>query len=472
LVYADRAAAGSSEEHNRAPWEIGSYALNLIHKPANRNPPPSLIGAELENKSVHAYGEAMPDSPMPTNLPQWLTLFLAILSILSVSAAVAENPVSNRFHQDVFGIGFWVDPPVDANLDARYAEIAEANFTFLIGNFGPRNKADVLRQIALSQKYGLKVICARFDMPPAELPADSACWGYFLGDEPGPGGFPDLRRQVDEIRAARPGKVAFINLLPNYAPDWALGTSYVGHVERFIHEVNPEVLSMDNYPHFLPNSDGRDAYCQNLEVFRAAALKAKIPFWNFFNTMSYGDHSDPTEAQLRWQINTSLAYGARAVMYFCYWTPSGDEFPKGGAIISTNGKKTRHYAEAKRINARVKNLGSVLMRLTSTGVYRCAPTNDPAAVFKRTPISSISPGDYLVGTFRHEDGRVAVMINNYHFAYSAWPTVAFNAPTNSIVEISPETGKEIPVEDDSPAMPGLQLSLDAGAGRLFLMRSK
>jgi hypothetical protein len=64
------------------------------------------------------------------------------------------------------------------------------------------------------------------------------------------------------------------------------------------------------------------------------------------------------------------------------------------------------------------------------------------------------------------------MLNNYHFAYSAWPTVAFNAASNSIVEISPETGKEIPVEDDSPAMPGLQLSLDAGDGRLFLLRPK
>jgi hypothetical protein len=37
------------------------------------------------------------------------------------------------------------------------------------------------------------------------------------------------------------------------------------------------------------------------------------------------------------------------------------------------------------------------------------------------------------------------------------------------MEINPMTGKELPVVDDSPDMPGLQVSLDAGEGRLFLL---
>ena len=61
------------------------------------------------------------------------------------------------------------------------------------------------------------------------------------------------------------------------------------------------------------------------------------------------------------------------------------------------------------------------------------------------------------------------MINNYHFAYSAWPTVTFAADQEKVREIDPQTGKEVPVLDDSPDMPGLQLSLDAGQGRLFLV---
>ena len=37
------------------------------------------------------------------------------------------------------------------------------------------------------------------------------------------------------------------------------------------------------------------------------------------------------------------------------------------------------------------------------------------------------------------------------------------------MQVSPFTGKAAPVADDSPDMPGLQLSLDAGDARLFLL---
>ena len=36
---------------------------------------------------------------------------------------------AQRFVQDRFAIGFWVDPPIDERADQRYAEIAAANFT-------------------------------------------------------------------------------------------------------------------------------------------------------------------------------------------------------------------------------------------------------------------------------------------------------------------------------------------------------
>src|SRR5205085_3741486 len=139
----------------------------------------------------------------------------------------------------------------------------------------------------------------------------SACWGYFVVDEPGSGAYSELRKMVDAIRKARPGKLAYINLLPNYCPVNVLGTrTYDEYLERFTKEVGGDVLSMDYYPMFSPKDDGRDGYCVNLESMRKASLAAGIPFWNFFNTMPFGAQTDPTEAQLRWQISSSLAYGA------------------------------------------------------------------------------------------------------------------------------------------------------------------
>ncbi|MFA6242776.1 MAG: hypothetical protein WC655_17690 [Candidatus Hydrogenedentales bacterium] len=398
--------------------------------------------------------------------------FLAAASVILSSAATAQDPP--RFKQDRFAIGFWVDPPEVT--DERYAEIAEANFTLVLGGFGSTSPDVVTKQIELCNKYDLKLLAWPGNGEASELQQGAPVWGYLVRDEPNVSDFPALRARVDAIHAARPGALAYINLFPNYASEKQLGTAtYEEHVQRFIDEVRPDVLSMDHYPIFKPESDGRDGYCATLGVMREYSLKAGIPFWNFFNIMPYGPHTDPTEAQVRWQVYTSLAYGAKGVLYFCYWTPRGDEFPKGGAIIGVDGKRTRHYDEAKRVNKAVKNLGPTLMSLTSTSVVRVAPGADAKTALAGSPLRDLipasvdPPNDYLAGIYRHSDGRRAVLLVNYRYALSAWPTVEFDAPLDQVVEVSQETGAEVPVHDASLDMAGTQVSLDAGSGRLFLM---
>jgi hypothetical protein len=115
------------------------------------------------------------------------------------------------------------------------------------------------------------------------------------------------------------------------------------------------------------------------------------------------------------------------------------------------------------------------MQLTSRGVYRVCPIDDPKRLLRGTGIGNIVHApvdprpDYLVGVFSHSDGRRAVMLNNYRFAYTAWPTVEFDAPTEAVREVDKWTGTETPIRDESPEMEGLQISLDSGEGRLFLL---
>ncbi len=388
----------------------------------------------------------------------------------------AQTPLV-RFRQDRFAIGFWVDPPLDERADERYAEIAAAHFNLVLALFAPTSQQDQARVLELCARHDLRAIIACRGPEPAACVDGPACWGYALQDEPGTGDFPGLRQRVAALRAARPGRLAYINLYPGYADaEQQLGApSYAEYVRRFVAEVDVDVLSMDHYPLFTPDSDGRDGYCADLAVMRQHALARGIPFWNFFNAMPYGPHTDPTEAQLRWQIFASLAYGARGVLYFCYYTPAGAEFPKGGAIIRRDGTRTRHYAQASRLNQAVACLGPTLMQLTSTAVLRLGPQDEPAAVLAGSPLRAIAraavdpPHDYLIGVFRHADGRRAVLLMNYRFAFSAWPTVQFDAAPEQVVEICPQTGREVALRDDSPDMDGIQISLDAGEGRLFLL---
>lgn len=404
-----------------------------------------------------------------------LLLLLVAVTVLAATSQAAESQ-KGRFVQDRFVISFWVDPPNEEITDARYKEIADANFTVVEGAFGPATEADMIKQLDLCQKYGLVAIVKSNLTPFEKLPDHPACWGYHLVDEPGAGGIPDVTSRVEQIRKLRPGKLAYFNLFPDYAPLWALGTnSYDEYIERFAKETGCDVLCMDYYPMMTPTADGREGYCNNLAVMRKWSLAMGIPHWNFFNTMPFGPHHDPTESHLRWQIYTSLAYGSKGVLYFCYWTPGkgaggGGEFPKGGAIITAEGIRTRHYEQAKRINFALKNMGPTLMKLTSTDVIRIKPADDPTKALVGSPLKNVSKGgDYLIGVFKQRYGGRAVLINNYDHNYTSWPTVEFAAPIEKVVEIDQATGKRIPVRDDSPEMAGLQLSLDAGEGRLFLL---
>ncbi len=381
-----------------------------------------------------------------------------------------------RFVQDRFVISFWVHPPVDDRIEERYREIADAGFNVVLG--GPPAARETTPQLDLCKKLGLKAIVP---VPQGKMknlaPDHPALWGYLWKDEPATAEFEDLARDAAQVRRLRPGKLMFVNLFPNYASPGQLGAStYEEYVRRFVEEVKPDVLCMDHYPRFRPGQkDGRNAYCKNLAVMRDESLRVGIPFWNFFNTMPYGDQTDPTEAQLRWQVYASVAHGAKGVLYFCYYTPGGGEFPKGGAIIARDGRRTRHYDQARRLNAELACLGPTLMKLTSTRVVRIKPRDDATSILAGGPIRNLarSPEDpgpnYLVGEFLHADGRRAVFLQNYHFAYTAWPTVEFDAPPEQVVEIDKGSGREIPVRDESPNLEGLQIPLDAGEGRLFLL---
>ena len=387
-------------------------------------------------------------------------------AVVAVSCCAGAEPVA-RFQQDEFCISFFIDPPMDAHAAERYREIKDANFNVMTALIGANTPENLKKHVALSRRYGFKTIVATAGLPDEELPNARHVWGYFLRDEPSAKDFPDLAKRVGELREARPGKLGYINLFPSYCDLERLGTpTYDEHVAKFVAEVNPDVLCMDHYPFMTPEKDTRAAYLSDIDTLRRHALAAGIPWWNYFNTMPFGPHMDPTEAQLRWQIFSSVAYGARGVLYFCYWTPTGAEFPRGGAILTAEGRKTRHYDQAKRINAKLKAWGPHLMKLTSeqAGTIKSGGALVP-------PLQTLSEGEFVYGVLRHADGRRALVMVNHSTGYTAWPTVQFDAPEAVIKELDPATGDEVPLLDDSPATPGLQLSFDAGDARLFLLPS-
>lgn len=94
-------------------------------------------------------------------------------------------------------------------------------------------------------------------------------------------------------------------------------SAFIRYVEDFVTTMTkdgagPDILCMDHYP-FFEFPDGSNStvsvagYRANLGILREASLEIGVPFWNFFNDVGWATHSDPTEAQMRWQVFTSLA---------------------------------------------------------------------------------------------------------------------------------------------------------------------
>jgi hypothetical protein len=149
------------------------------------------------------------------------------------------------------------------------------------------------------------------------------------------------------------------------------------------------------------------------------------------------------------------------------------------------------------MNSVLNVFGNFLLTATSTGVYRvqpngtddtgdtgtcrhgeqdcpdgeqpnsdltlCAMTATDVAVNKDWPGAGL-----LVGQFRLADGRVALLLHNQNWDFTIWPTVAFANQANA-TEVDRVSGREIDVLDDSPYMPGLQLSFGVAEARLFVL---
>ena len=199
-----------------------------------------------------------------------------------LATVTTMKPRVPTFVQDRFAISFWVDPVVPViDFPVRYKEIAECNFNVVLGGFGATTLPAIDAQLAASEANGLKVIAAGETV--ISNSSSQALWGYQLFDEPQPKDFGGLVNMTQRLGRTHPGKLRFINLLPNY---WSPPTGNYGqYVDDYIAQVKPDILCFDSYPNFevadeqsgfhpddpaVKSNVTRYGYRQNLAVFRSS----------------------------------------------------------------------------------------------------------------------------------------------------------------------------------------------------------
>jgi hypothetical protein len=364
---------------------------------------------------------------MPTHVFRLLLLVLLFLVPLHQVVGAAEpKPIHEIVTgaPDVFPISFWCGPPRNFVTVERYQQVKDAGFTFIFPDCVGGNEAPLQHKILdTAHKVGLKAFVDDSRMPRgingsaeakrmidtivAEYSTHPAFAGYYISDEPGVAAFPALAETFAYLREKDPHHPAYTNLMPNWARLEHTGVpTYEEYVERFMATVKPPVLSYDHYG-FFKNSD-RPGFFANIELIRAHALRANIPFWNIVQATSHGDYRRVTEAEKRWEAMHTLAYGAKGLLFFTYWEPDADPV-WDEAIIALDGTPTRQYAEIQRVNRDVQAIGKHLLRATSLGVMQQGRPGDQTHTIDDLPVHFGGP-DITCGYFKEADGDGRLML--------------------------------------------------------------
>ena len=293
----------------------------------------------------------------------------------------------------------------------RLAEMKNAGLNLIpVYDYGYETNREVLREC---EKLGLKVLLIDDRVAEAQKEgADrralisavvkdysefAALDSYYVKDEPSSSDFPILAEIRDLFAELDPKHHAYVNLFPNYCSARRLGNdTYEEHVREYTDVVRPSFVSYDHY-HFLKpktveavdtgderendiikdalKTSNREGFFNNAEDVRKVCLEKNIPFMVIILLVEHLAYRNPTEAEIRWEAWQSVAYGAKMLSYFTYWTPSvdgddgDDHYNWQHGMINKDGTRDPHYDMVKRINVELQTVGDFLLPYVPEAVF-------------------------------------------------------------------------------------------------------
>lgn len=298
-----------------------------------------------------------------------------------------------------------------------------------------------------------------------------AVYGYYIKDEPGANDFPGLARAVAAVARHAPGKIAYINLFPNYATLGAHDLSqlqtatFEDYLDRFCREVHPPFISYDNYQVQF-SMDLQDAvhvasYFTNLVQVRSAAQKYNLPWRQIVSSNQIRPHTTiPSPTNLMLQAYTSLAAGANSIDWYTYY--------EGGyayAPVDARDERTPTWYNLAEVNRQLKLVGPQINQLRSLAVYLYQydiPGFPTMPYDMGKVIDSTEP--LMVGVFGGQDGLRYGMIVNLSLTHSAKITIKLPMAEGRLEQFSSAVGRYLPCSTTQP------LWLVAGQGLLLRAR--
>lgn len=340
-----------------------------------------------------------------------------------------------------------------------FQELKDAGLNYLVDelNFAGSTYEYAKKALEYSEDVGLMYFMAAYDVMRVsnqtmgtdeqikaklqELYQYDSFGGLFLVDEPSATAYPFIKQCIDKLNQIE-SELGYtdlnphINLLPPISGgerlsgvtgepmDWA---DYI----RGLSNTGIKYLSFDMYPIYgLFTNKVLPSWFTALGTMNQVAQEEGKPWigcvqvgggsWAYLTP----EQRVTTEGELKWDVNTMLAFGAKGLIYYLTVSPpfwankEGVEEQKNWhSIINAYGEKTEFYDYVKEINAHISAMDHVLMNCDYKGVIITGST--PCVHYGKDLIKSNSfrdlnnvTGNALVGCFDYNGKTALFVVNN------------------------------------------------------------
>lgn len=180
-----------------------------------------------------------------------------------------------------------------------------------------------------------------------------ATYGFFIGDEPDLESIEDYEEASRIVREEMPGLVPFGNLVAYFGGSDCMMD--LGRNENFCVDLVRDLLGKskslaigyDQYCQCLQEGenqeDGINLYFHNLDAMNALCKERDIPFYISLLSVGHWHQRVPTEDDIRWQMNTALAHGARGILWFYFYQPKYEPSFRNGPFYGKDFEKTAMF---------------------------------------------------------------------------------------------------------------------------------
>lgn len=202
------------------------------------------------------------------------------------------------------------------------------------------------------------------------------------------------------------------------------------HLSDYIGTIDSDIISADIYPLYIDNETGEIStyghWLRNLDILADACRSSGRDLWVI--TQAAGNakeegggmrHCDDSKDQ-RWQNYVSLAFGAQAIIYGCFY---GGWWDQSSHMIDNSGSRTGTYYAVQEVNREMAAFADKYgkYKIQGTALYNRLNPDCAGAELDITKVQKIyqpimlTKDPVLCGCFSEKDGngKAYVFTNMY-----------------------------------------------------------